>query len=459
MPSIDPGRSYAADVMRPRRRGRSGGPDEGLRRGIPPYGPIQVAAATLLAAALIGVVVTPALAVPPAPKPTSTASSPGAPDPHPGRGGISLDGEAVGGVRLLARGLVVPSGAPALPVGLTARAWVLSDLDTGEILAARDAHGRYQPASILKALTSLVLLPELPGNRTITASPAAANAEGSAVGLVAGGRYTVDTLFRALLLMSGNDAATALAEAGGGVARTVAAMNAEAQRLGAYDTFVQTPSGLDGWQQLTSAYDLSLVLRAVADNARFLAYDRTMTSRLPPERVGTKTWGPVPLANQSADFFTTVPGALLAKTGFTDAAQHTFLGAAEQNGRRLGVVFLRAQRAPTDQWQQAATLLKWGFALPVGVTPVGTLAAPVGATSTTGAVSTAGTISPATRSSVGPVHVLANGTARPAAARSGTDDGGLPVRLLLNVGLLVLLAGALIWRGRQLVGSVRAGRR
>jgi len=74
-----------------------------------------------------------------------------------------------------------------------------------------------------------------------------------------------------------------------------------------------------------------------------------------------------------------VPGALVAKTGFTDAAQHTFLGAMSRGGRRLGVVFLRAQRWPSDQWQQARDLMNWGLALPAGTAPVGRLDPPVAA--------------------------------------------------------------------------------
>jgi serine-type D-Ala-D-Ala carboxypeptidase (penicillin-binding protein 5/6) len=311
--------------------------------------------------------------VPPAaPTPTSTAVSPDAPDPHPPAGGIGPYGEVVGGPRLQGRGLVVPAHAKPLPADLTATAWVLADLDTGDVLAARDAHGRYQPASILKILTSITLLPLLPGKRLVTVSQNAANAEGSAVGIVAGGRYTVDQLFTGLLLMSGNDTAVALAEAAGGVRHTVALMNRTALRLGAYDTFVQTPSGLDGWQQLTSAYDMAIFLRAAVNMPRFVGYDRQLVSSLPPENVHGRRYGSVWLGNQTQPFLTTVPGALAAKTGFTDAASHTFLCAASRHGRRLGVIFLRAQRYPIDQWQQAARLLDWGYALPPG-TAVGHL--------------------------------------------------------------------------------------
>lgn len=322
----------------------------------------------------------PTYALPPAaPRPTDGGRSPAAPDPHPPRGGIGPSGEPVGGARLLSRGLVVPAGAPAVPASLTARGWVLFDVDTGDVLAARDPHGRYQPASILKVLTSATLLPLLSGNRVVTVSAAAAHAEGSAAGLVAGGTYTIDQLFEGLLLVSGNDTAMALAEAAGGVAQTVDLMNKKARSLGAYDTLVQTPSGLDGWQQLTSAYDMALFLRSAMDDPRFAAYDRARSAVLPHQSVNG--YGPVTMHNQNELFLTTVRGALVAKTGYTDAAQHTFVGAMTRNGRRLGVVFLRAQRWPTDQWQQARDLINWGFGLPSGTPAVGRLDAPVAAPS------------------------------------------------------------------------------
>jgi serine-type D-Ala-D-Ala carboxypeptidase (penicillin-binding protein 5/6) len=314
--------------------------------------------------------------VPPAaPTPTDSGRSPDSPDPHPPRGGVGPDGQPVGGARLLSRGTLVPAGAPALPPELTAQSWILVDLDTGAVLAARDPHGRYQPASILKILTSVTLLPQLPGSRTVTVSAAAAHAEGSAAGLVPGGGYTVDQLFEGLLLVSGNDTAQALAEAAGGTAKTVAQMNRTALGLGAYDTYVQTPSGLDGWQQLTSAYDMSIFLRAALAEPRFIAYDRARSAVLPVQPING--YGPVTMQNQNTLFLDTVPGALVAKTGFTDAAQHTFAGAISRNGRRLGVILMRAQRWPKDQWQQATDLMNWGFALPAGTAPVGRLAPPV----------------------------------------------------------------------------------
>src|SRR4051812_9575774 len=144
----------------------------------------------------------------------------------------------VGGPLLGGRGVVVePLGdAPALPRGLSAASWLVADADTGVVLAARAAHVPRLPASTLKVLTALALLPRLDPATVVRATYDDAAVDGTKVGLVQGMRYTVDTLFASMLVVSANDAAGALAEAAGGTRRTVALMNATARRLQAYDT-------------------------------------------------------------------------------------------------------------------------------------------------------------------------------------------------------------------------------
>ncbi|HEV7204019.1 MAG TPA: hypothetical protein VGN18_05375 [Jatrophihabitans sp.] len=368
---------------------------------------------------------------PPAPTPTDSGNSPAAPDPHPPRGGIGPHGEAVGGARLLSRRDVLPPHAPALPDDLTAKSFVVANLDTGAVIAARDAHGRYQPASIQKLLTTVTLLPLLPGTKRVTVSRSAAETEGSHAGLVPGGNYTIDQIFRGLLLVSGNDCAEALAQAAGGRARTVALMNRTATNLGAYDTLVQTPSGLDGWSQLTSAYDMMLVLRAALAQPRFIAYDRVAHTYLPAQKAGDVA--PVPLWNQNEQFLTQVRGALVAKTGYTDAAQHTFVGAIERGGHRYGVVLMRAQRWPDDQWVQATKLVKWAAALPTGTAPVGRLVTP------------AGPPAPRPSSSAARARVHADVAAR----KLTRDTGGVPTVLVIVL-VVALLGGATAFTARHL---------
>jgi D-alanyl-D-alanine carboxypeptidase (penicillin-binding protein 5/6) len=337
----------------------------------------------------------------------------------------------VGGKALLRRSLVLPHGAPRLPADLTARAWIVVDLDDGDVVAARDPHGRYQPASIQKLLTTVTLLPLLPGGRRVTISRKAALTEGSRAGLVQGGTYSIDQLFRGLLLVSGNDAAEALAEAAGGRTHTVDLMNATARRLGAYDTYVQTPSGLDGWQQLTSAYDMALVLRAALAQPRFVAYDRIRRATLPLQKAGGV--GPVRLDNQNEQFLTTVKGALAAKTGFTDAAQHTFAGAIRRGGHRYGVVLLRAQRWPDDQWQQASKLVNWAASLPPTTRPVGRLETPVVA------LRRSSTAASATSAAARLVH-----------AATPADDGSLALELTAVAAVVALLGAAGLYGARRL---------
>ncbi len=231
---------------------------------------------------------------------------------------------------LQSRGLVIPAGAPALPSGLTAAAWVLVDLDSGNVLAAQDPHGRYQPASILKILTVDTLLPKLPGNQTVTVSAAAAGTEGSHAGLIAGGTYTIDQLFAGLLLVSGNDAAMALAEAAGGVAQTVAAMNAKALSLGAYDTFVADavgPGRVAAAHQRLRHGACSSRPRSTARASS--AYDQQPTATLPAQHVNGNGFGAVKLVNQGTPFLTEVPGGFFSKIGYTDAAQDTYVAAPQ----------------------------------------------------------------------------------------------------------------------------------
>ncbi|HEX6755226.1 MAG TPA: serine hydrolase [Mycobacteriales bacterium] len=290
--------------------------------------------------------------------------------PLPPLAGRGPDGEVVGGDRLAERGLVLPSGAPRLPADLTARGWVLADLDTGEVLAGRDPHARWQPASCQKILTALTLLPRLTDRRKlVVGTDDDVRVDGTRVGIVPRGRYSVDLLFQSLLMVSGNDAANALARANGGIPVTLEEMNAEARRLQAFDTRAATPSGLDGPGQLTSAYDLALITRAAMQRADFRRYVTQRRGRVPAQSTKFHAFE-FANGNRLLYFY---PGAIGVKNGFTDLARHTFVGAAQRNGRRLVVAFLRAEQRPVPVYVQASRLLDWGFALPRGQSTVGSL--------------------------------------------------------------------------------------
>jgi D-alanyl-D-alanine carboxypeptidase (penicillin-binding protein 5/6) len=333
-------------------------------------------------AALAGAV----LATPPGPPQTPTRPAylpcpvvaPQAPvPPRPSPPAHDAGQPTIGGAGLATAGLTVPPGAPPLPATLSATSWLVADLDTGAVLGACGPHQGSPPASVQKLLLAETVLPKLDPAQVVEVTEAdlAFERGSSAVGLLIGGHYSVETLWLGLLLQSGNDAANVLARLGGGslgVPGTIDAMNAEAHRLGAYDTHAVTPSGLDGPGQFTSAYDLALVARADFAREDFRRYDTAPRALIPPQP--PKDPRGFQIQNEN-DLLIRYPGALGGKTGFTDLARHTYVGAAQRNGRRLVVTVLGAEARPIRGWQQGAALLDWGFSLPADAT-VGHLVAP-----------------------------------------------------------------------------------
>ncbi|MFD4182864.1 D-alanyl-D-alanine carboxypeptidase family protein [Rhodococcus sp. NPDC058514] len=302
--------------------------------------------------------------------------------PAPGQeapSALPVPARPVGGKRLGECGAVAPDGAPPLPADISATGWVLADLDSGTVIAAKDPHGRYRPASTIKLLLAILALRELDLDTTVTATADDANAEGSAVGLGKDGRYTNRQLMQGLVMASGNDAAHALAAQFGGDERTVEKMNELARSLGALDTRTATPSGLDGPGMSSSAYDLAIIFREAMRDKTFAEFIQTESVPFPgfpkdPTDPEDKDHPGFILANDNKLLYN-YDGALGGKTGFTDDARQTFVGAAERNGRTLVVTLMAGEVKPIRPWEQAARLLDYGFALPASES-VGTLIDP-----------------------------------------------------------------------------------
>jgi D-alanyl-D-alanine carboxypeptidase (penicillin-binding protein 5/6) len=254
------------------------------------------------------------------------------------------------------------------PPTVTAASFVLADLDTGAVLAARAPHARERPASTLKILTSLVVVDRLSPDSVVEGTAADLRVDGSKAGIGPGGQYTVRQLMAGLILPSGNDAAEALARALGGDATTVAAMTAMAQQHGALDTRPATPSGLDGPGMSSSAYDLAVLFRAAMSKPLF---ENTIEARMVPfPGYGDK---PGFMLGNNDRFVPSYKGAIAAKSGFTDAARHTLVATAQRGNRRLVVALMRGEQHPVTMVAQAAALLDTGFATPPSTTGVGTL--------------------------------------------------------------------------------------
>lgn len=327
---------------------------------------------------------------------------------------------------------------PPPPVGVAS--YVVADLDSGAVLAARAPHARQRPASTIKLLLALVVDERLPMDRVVVGTADDANVDGSRAGIGPGGRYTVDQLLHGLLLSSGNDAANALARELGGVPATLAAMRDEARRLGALDTRPATPAGLDGPGMSASAYDLGLLLRAVLERPRIAAAPTTRSIPFP----GFADKPGFLLGND--DRLLGAPGFLGGKNGFTDAARHTFVGAMERDGRRLVVALVRGEPRPVLMVDQARALLDWGFGAPA--TGIGTLVEP----GTTGSADGSGTPRGAAAPAGGADGADgatgsggADGATRSADGTTSTDApdpaGAAPIPAAVLVGGVAALAG------------------
>ncbi|MFZ2172436.1 MAG: D-alanyl-D-alanine carboxypeptidase family protein [Rhodococcus sp. (in: high G+C Gram-positive bacteria)] len=292
----------------------------------------------------------------------SEAPQPGDPVPDP----VPVPDGPVGGPKMGECGVVLADDAPPLPADISASGWVIADIDSGDVLAAKDPHGRYRPASTIKMLLALVALDQLDLGTTVTATAEDAAIEGSAVGVGKNGRYTNRQLMQGLVMASGNDAAHLLARQLGGDAAAVEKMNRLAATLGADDTRTATPSGLDGPGMSSSPFDLALIFHNAMKNATFAELISTETVQFPgfPEDPAIPDDQDRPgfaLANDNQLLYN-YEGALGGKTGFTDDARHTYVGGAERGGHRLMVVLMGAEATPIRPWEQAARLLDFGFA-------------------------------------------------------------------------------------------------
>lgn len=289
-----------------------------------------------------------------------------APTPAPGTD------EVVGGPLLARDGTVVrdAAGVRDLPK-VSASSYVVADHETGEVLAAKDPHGHYRPASTIKILTAVTLIPRLDPDDKVRPTQRDCNVEGSKVGLTPKLKYPVDDLFHGLMLASGNDAALALARGAGGLDRTLELMNETARRLRAYDTVARTPHGLDKKGQRSSAYDLALLARHGLDMPEFRDYVTTVRTKFPaPKDKSYQIQNHNRLLLPGPDRY---KGAIGLKNGWTSKAKASFVGAAKRDGHTIIIALMHSE---PYFWKDARQLLNWGFHARGEVEPVGTLVEP-----------------------------------------------------------------------------------
>lgn len=250
-------------------------------------------------------------------------------------------------------GWSTPVQAAVRPPQLSAEGAILIDGNTGQILFGRDIRGEFYPASITKIMTAYLAITH-GWHRTVVVSQAAQDQIGSSAYLVAGEHLPMPKVVTAMMLVSGNDAAYAVAQTiGGSVPAFVHMMNAQARAWGAPGIHFDNPNGLPDPKHVVSALGMAIIAEHAMRNPIFAKIVDTTTSSLPPD--------PKPRIyyNQNRLLYD-FPGAVGIKIGYTIEADETIVGAARRHGLFLIDVLLHD--TPAGLWPDAENLLSWGFA-------------------------------------------------------------------------------------------------
>lgn len=354
----------------------------------------------------------------------------------------------VGGARLGLAGTQVDlgSGAPVLPKDITARSWIVADAESGEVLAAHNAHWRLPPASTMKMLFADTVLPKFPRtekHKVVPTDLAGMGAGSSMVGIKEGETYTVRDLWLGVFLRSGNDAVHVLSAMNGGVDPTVEEMNQHAEELQALDTHVVTPDGYDAPKQVSSAYDLTLFARSGLQKKDFREYCSTVRAEFPGEtkkKKGKTTRESFEIQNTNrllaGDSDVSVyQGIAGVKNGNTTNAGATFTGVAERNGRVLLVTVMHPEKEEHNEvYKETAKLFDWGFAAAGKARAVGELVPPRSA------------VQASAQPGANPSGQAGGaGDASPTSLASHATEGrsgGMGIAFAITGGVLVLLAAA-----------------
>lgn len=244
-------------------------------------------------------------------------------------------------------------GAPGQP-GTHAQAAALIDVTSGRLIYSAKGDKPLRIASLTKIMTAIVAIEYGRLNDTVTVSSRAAGKEGSSLYLKAGEKIKLSDLLYGLMLRSGNDAATAIAEhVGGSLPGFVYLMNRKAEELGLAHSHFANPHGLDEEGHYSSANDLAVLTAYAMHNETFRAIVRTKVKTAPnPYESWDYKW-----VNKNK-MLNMYEGADGVKTGYTKLALRCLVSSATRGGQQLVAVTLN----DGNDWADHRRLLDYGFA-------------------------------------------------------------------------------------------------
>lgn len=246
---------------------------------------------------------------------------------------------------------------PAVPVpDIAATAYIIKDLQSGQILAEKGLNEQIEPASLTKLMTAYLAFKALDNgtlkpNQMLTVSDKGWRAEGSRMFLDPKVPASVSDLIKGLIVQSGNDAAITLAEAMGGSEEGFAnMMNAEAKRLGLTQTFYLNSTGLPGEGHLTSVNDLAILAGAIIQD--FPKY-------YPIYSMKSFKYNNIEQPNRNLLLYrdSSVDGL---KTGHTSSAGYNLVASSKRNGRRVLSVVVGTESTEARA-SESSKLLNWAL--------------------------------------------------------------------------------------------------
>jgi D-alanyl-D-alanine carboxypeptidase (penicillin-binding protein 5/6) len=254
------------------------------------------------------------------------------------------------------------SVASAADPYVTARAAIIVDAGSGEVLWERNADVALPPASTTKVLTAILALESKRLDDWVTVSPEAAATAPSKIGLRSGDRMALGDLLYAVLLNSANDASTVVAEGLAGSETEFAIhMNARARAIGARNSHFVNPHGLTAEGHVSTARDLATIFRYGLQLSQFREILETPRIKVP---VKSRRISTVSLHSHNR-LLTGYEHRVIGKTGYTRPAGRCFVGSASEAGREVIIALLGS----TDLWGDARRLFGNAFGDPSDGSP------------------------------------------------------------------------------------------